>query len=124
MTRINCIPVKDLHSKHLLAEYRELPRVFTLAYKAHDKGFKQTINSYVLGTGHVKFFYDKLGYLANRHDELCDELELRGFTIGLRGFYFPIASFGKYELWNDWEPTQEAIRLNTNRINERLKTMK
>ena len=34
MTRINCVPVEELHQKHLVAEYRELPRVFRLAEAA------------------------------------------------------------------------------------------
>lgn len=31
MTRINRIPVEELSRQHLVAEYRELPRVFALA---------------------------------------------------------------------------------------------
>lgn len=34
MTRINCVPVEELSGPHLVAEYRELPRVFALAEKA------------------------------------------------------------------------------------------
>lgn len=56
MTRINCVPVEELTDKHLLAEYRELPRIFNLARAVEDAP-----TEYVLGTGHMKFFYDKLG---------------------------------------------------------------
>jgi len=31
MTRINVIPVEELTTKHLVAEYRENPRAFALA---------------------------------------------------------------------------------------------
>ncbi len=34
MTRINCVPVEELSGPHLVAEYRELPRVFALAQRA------------------------------------------------------------------------------------------
>jgi len=34
MTRINLVDPSTLHSKHLLAEYRELPRVFGLVQQA------------------------------------------------------------------------------------------
>lgn len=34
MTRINLADPSTLHSKHLLAEYRELPRVFKLVEAA------------------------------------------------------------------------------------------
>ena len=33
MTRINCIPPAELSDKHLLAEFHELPRVFTHVLK-------------------------------------------------------------------------------------------
>lgn len=50
MTRINVVPVFELSDQHLMAEYRELPRVI-----------KQKINTtdaprlYKLGLGHVKW---------------------------------------------------------------------
>lgn len=34
MTRINVVPVESLYYKHLVAEYREIPRCFSLAHKA------------------------------------------------------------------------------------------
>lgn len=34
MTRINLIPPAQLSDQHLLAEYRELPRIFTMAHEA------------------------------------------------------------------------------------------
>lgn len=33
MTRINVVPVTELTDKHLLAEYRELPRIFGASKK-------------------------------------------------------------------------------------------
>ena len=37
MTRINVVDVTTLHQRHLVAEYRELPRVFALAHKAYER---------------------------------------------------------------------------------------
>ncbi|ENT03393.1 hypothetical protein C038_02848 [Brucella sp. 63/311] len=38
MTRINCIPPAELTGPHLVAEYRELPRVFALVRAAIQRG--------------------------------------------------------------------------------------
>ena len=128
MTRINCIPVKELHDKHLVAEYRELPRVFTLAMQAY---FRKNHNpadypEYVLGAGHVKFFYDKLGYCRIRFMELAKEMRRRGFSPDpdlVSKVYDNTGTFPD-EVMNNWTPTEAAEQLNRQRINERLKEMK
>jgi len=52
MTRINCVPVETLHQKHLVAEYKELPRTFNLVRKAIQRGEKPDMSgSYTMGTG-------------------------------------------------------------------------
>lgn len=118
MTRINCVPPSELCRQHLIAEYREITRVFKLAEAAYTRGWKQKIHSYRLGTGHVEFFYDKLGYIRNRHQALCVEMESRGYTptISCRemGRNLP-DSFQK-----DWTPTDEPVRINRERILERM----
>lgn len=119
MTRINCIPVEDLHNKHLLAEYRELPRIFKLARPCNTAP-----DRYVLGAGHVKFFYSRLKYLYNRQCDLYIEMIKRGYKPtynpeGLRQF-----ADIKPKLWNDWQPDADAMRINRERINERLEGMK
>lgn len=40
MTRINVVPVSELVDKHLVAEYRELPRIYKAAQKFYDNGEK------------------------------------------------------------------------------------
>ena len=63
MTRINCIEPKYLKDKHLVAEYRELPRVFGLIEKAIERGENPKApkfnRSYIMGKGHLHFFYNK-----------------------------------------------------------------
>lgn len=111
MTRINCIPVQELNNKMLLAEYRELPRISKLARQLTPVPL-----IYILGTGHVKFFYDKGEYLRKRFEEqIVPELIKRGFKL----------TFTKYRLHsdnlnNDWEPTDEDMLINRKRIEERL----
>jgi len=116
MTRINCIPVEELHNKHLVAEYRELPRIFKLARQCSDAP-----DEYVLGAGHVKFFYNKLKYLYDRQCQLVNEMLVRGYKPTydpqtLLDEWQPIKS----DLWNDWLPTQEAMTINRQRIADRL----
>jgi len=122
MTRINCIPVEELSRQHLVAEYRELPRVFALARKAALRGFKAEDGpeEYTLGKGHVLFFYTRLRYLALRQQQLVDEMLRRGyqpnFTDSLFENYADIPAY----MWQDWTPTESALRLNRQRIAERL----
>lgn len=119
MTRINCVPVKELSGPHLVAEYRELPRVFALAEKAAARGSFSQPPYYTLGKGHVLFFYTRLGYLAQRHAELIEEMKQRGYKpsfTGIRREDFPSMPDS---FWRSWEPTDEALRLNRQRIKER-----
>lgn len=130
MTRINCIPVTELHKKHLGAEYYELPRVFRLVERYQAKGgdpaqlrLHGQPADYVLGKGHVKFFYDKLLWLSWRHVRLADELARRGgspnFRENLRVTFAHLDS----HWFNDWEPSEAAMALSRSRIDERLKEM-
>jgi deoxyribonuclease (pyrimidine dimer) len=123
MTRINVVPVSELSRLHLVAEYRELPRVFGLVEKAIEKGLRPdeaTIPlEYLMGKGHVKFFYNKLAFLAFRHEAIVEEMIARGlkptFTTSL--FYSEgIKSLG---WWQDWTPTPEALAINRERIKEK-----
>ena len=119
MTRINVIPVQELHQKHLVAEYRELPRVFKLARDGAN-----IPDQYVLGAGHVTFFYDKLAFLYKRQCELVQEMLDRGYNPTLD----PQELYDKWRdeksvLWNDYEPTIDAMQINRERIEERLLDM-
>lgn len=128
MTRINCVPVAELYSKHLLAEYRELPRVFSLVERFQASGgtpalLKDQPSEYVRGKGHVKFFYTRLLWLSNRHQQLIAEMVLRGYNPLFRQ---PLSvDYGHLEphWWGDWDVTDAAMLANRARINERLKEM-
>lgn len=80
MTRINsAINPKNLTDQHLIAELRELPRIFTAVYKRLDQsvGFKDIPKEFTLGRGHMKFFYNKLLFLYRRHYSLINEYNNR-----------------------------------------------
>ena len=123
MTRINVIPPSELSTKHLVAEYREITRLpgnlnKSLSRKGKPFSLSEIPNEYVLGEGHVKFFYNKMKFLQLRFESLVNEMLARGYNpshrdsaIFYRSDYF----------WQDWTPTQEAIELNRQRIKERSK---
>lgn len=120
MTRINLIPPEELHYKHLVAEYREITRVPTLARNAQRRLHKLNIpNQYVLGQGHVNFFMIRLGFIADRYESLCDEMRRRGYVCN---------QIPRSELLKDidsrfvrpYNPTPDAVELNRVRILERM----
>ena len=84
MTRINVVDVKELHYKHLVAEYREITRPFAKVRKRQAKGQKprdiKAPSDYVLGTGHETFFFTRLQYLVDRYESLVAEMRRRGYT--------------------------------------------
>jgi len=123
MTRINCVPPAELNDKHLLAEYRELPRVFALAAAAYDRGEDPTAypDEYLLGKGHVKFFYARLLYLKWRHQDLVDEMLRRGWAPKYRRVP-AAADHLPASWWCPWEPTADALALNRERIRQRTQT--
>jgi len=125
MTRINCVPVTELTDKHLIAEYRELPRVFGLVRRAAERGetpsdYRVRFPKYTMGEGHVRFFYPRLLWLTRRHQDLVIEMMDRGFepqyTKSLRVAY----SYIPREWWGDWEPSASARLINRQRIAERI----
>lgn len=130
MTRINLVPEQELSDKHLSGEYHEISRVFELVRKAiispRDVHMPE---KYVLGKGHVCFFYDKLGYIAKRYVCLALEMRYRAFK---RGKESAVDMFVVSEIiqcahdsipsslyWDDYTPTPEALALNRLRIADR-----
>lgn len=121
MTRINCVPVKELTRQHLVAEYRELPRVFDLVRRRVEKGQHpcdvSIPSSYRLGAGHVTFFFDKLQWLCERHSKLVNEMKKRGYEVN----YPEPPSHGIPSIWfGNWIPTTESITKSRQRIEERI----
>lgn len=122
MTRINCIPPSELSGPHLVAEYRELPRVFALVRAAIARGEApddpRNPRDYTLGRGHVRFFYARLGYLAQRQAALVAEMKARGYAPQFTQTESLLDGFPPS--WcNDWQPTAQAMAINRARIAER-----
>lgn len=117
MTRINvAIPPRELTTRHLIAEHREIKRIPNTIVSGRAK-IKDIPPKFTLGTGHVKFFYNKLGYLKNRYEELYNECLLRGFNVS---YYGDVWNDVPKHLMNDYIPSKEDEQLIRDRINERL----
>ena len=119
MTRINLVNPDQLTDKHLMAEYRELPRIFTYV---KEYGIPEEIpETYVLGEGHMKFFCDKLWWLIRRYKEIHLELIFRGFSLDVdlyRSVLRGTKNLPRYKE-RDYTPTPAEIYLNMKRLAER-----
>jgi deoxyribonuclease (pyrimidine dimer) len=124
MTRINCgIPPETLSNKHLLAEHREIKRIPNCVAKGRFN-MKNQPKEFTLGTGHVKFFYDKLLYLKKRYDSLYFECIKRGFNVTYYGsawLFVPNMYSHLESMMNDYIPTKRDVDIVQERINERNK---
>lgn len=116
MTRINCVPVTELTGKHLVAEYRELPRV-RHAWPRKGNAVANQPKNYVLGKGHVKFFYTRGIWIQRRHRLLIEEMRRRGYTPTLPPV--DLSHWPEFAM-NDWQPTTEALAINRERIALRI----
>lgn len=117
MTRINCgIPPAELTQKHLLAEHREIVRIPNCVSKGRFNLDNQP-TKFKLSTGHVKFFYTRLGYLKKRYEQLHAECKKRGYNVQYFGSAWDNVpdSFMK-----DYKPTPEDCAIVRKRIKERL----
>ena len=127
MTRINVVLVNELSDNFIMAEFFELPRIYPLAVKAAQRDDRDIPEHYVMGEGHMRFFYNKLSYLVARQAKLRAE----GLRRGLKLIVDPKANVPSMFIlrslnsfwWQDYVPTAEAIQLNRNRLAYRHRTI-
>jgi deoxyribonuclease (pyrimidine dimer) len=116
MTRINVgIPPADLVNQHLIAEHREIKRIPNCIAKG-KYNMDGIPDKFKLGTGHVKFFYNKLLYLKNRYTSLYNECIKRGFNVQN---YIAAWDNVPQELMNDYKVKENDITIIKQRIHER-----
>lgn len=118
MTRINMgVFPHELCDKHLVAEYRELPRVRALA--SQYVRTKRTLEPRVfcLGEGHVTYFVDRGKYLHERWEALRSEMIYRGFKPQLDWRPWPLQFLGKMPTEKEF---QEARAIVIVRLIDRL----
>lgn len=121
MTRISVgVRAIELCDAHLIKERIELLRIPN-AIKSGKAVVKNIPSSFSLGAGHVKFFYDKLGYLQQRYEELTQECMERDFNT--TDFSDSFKGLPK-ELYNSYEELDIDRQIVVQRVNERLLGMK
>lgn len=113
MTRVNCVPVKELCNAHLIAEYHEMLRF------RHPKTNIKIPDSYRMGKGHVLFFYNKGIYLLNRHEEIKNEMRHRGIASNLS---LDLSLWKDWQM-QDWKPSEKDMKISRERIRERINSM-
>lgn len=122
MTRINLVHVQELADQHLMAEYRELPRIFGAVRKHVNSGKRVTDFKippyYLLGKGHVTFFYDKLKFLAERH--FCIVLECLRRGINITNTEINDISDIPKEWCGEYLPSAQEIETSRSRLIEKL----
>jgi len=116
MTRINCgIQPEELTDKHLFAEIREMKRIPNNIKKGKYV-ISNIPDTFRLGTGHVKFFYDKLKYLHIRFDKLVSEWKKRGKNVSdYSDSFIDLPA----DLYNDYTPTKRDRHIVIERLLER-----
>lgn len=118
MTRINVgIKPANLIDQHLLAELRELPRLYALSYNQNKNANMPP--QFKLGPGHVLFFYDKMKYIHDRHILLLKEYVKR-FNKPYK-YQEPTI---REECYNDYNPSENDRLLLVERICERIDNMR
>lgn len=124
MTRINVVDPKELSRQHLIAEYREITRLpgnlnAWINRKSKAPSFDEIPAEYKLGTGHVKFFFNKFKFLQLRFESIIEEMLCRGYNPN----FTDSSIFKRVDeiYYNDYTPTEEAIKINRQRIKERTK---
>lgn len=119
MTRINLVHPAELSDQHLMAEYRELPRMVSFIQAWIDKGCPEVTQlTYTMGKGHMKFFLNKSQWLTQRHARLVEELlRVRRFNISNQDrLVIPVSPFENYPTF-----TYTDNQISKERIIEKLR---
>ena len=126
MMRINCISVKDLPTRVLKAELFEIPRGFQyvlMAVKARRPiEMYREFDTYEY-THQPKFFYTRLGWLAERYLLVAQELARRGVEIESSKIRLTFQGYKNSipdKWWGYWGPTERDLAFNQEKLEQRL----
>lgn len=134
MTRVNLVPVEELADQHLFAEWREIKMIGPSLRRSLARYLKTGASmesaaldvalsiprAYCLGTGHVKFFYNKGQFLQHRFELLSKELDRRWFQYDRTAVLDEKGTLHTFP-WNcNWTPSELEISISRARIQERI----
>ena len=118
VTRINVgVDPSELPSKLLIAEHREITRIPNAVLNRNIKLIIPPV--FKLGTGHVRFFYDKLKFLHFRYNNLYQECLVRDFDVTNKVQSFEQVKMLHPELYNDYDVKPADRQLIIDRIESR-----
>jgi deoxyribonuclease (pyrimidine dimer) len=126
MTRVNLVDPEVLTKEHRLAEYKEIPRVFTRVLAAAEKGKQEhhfnIPEHYKIGKGHETFFYNKCSYVFDRFRLLCILLKREGVNVSEEYVNHVHDNYSKLPDWakQGYTPKPEEIYVNMYRLANRL----
>lgn len=125
MTRINLIDPTLLTDQHLFAEYREITRIpklveNALQTKSPNDILQKIPDSYRLSTGHVLFFYNKLGFIEQRYFALRDEVLKRQFNITLKDSIIDYRQHIPTIFYQSFQPNQQDLNISIQRIIDKI----
>ena len=117
MVRVNIINPKNLTDQHLIAEYKEI--IMLIGYVKNNPGtsLDKIPKHYLLGSGHILFFKNKLGYLKNRFNKIKKEMKKRGFKANRN---INISQFSE-KLKKDWHASEKDKKIIKKRLIQRVK---
>lgn len=124
MTRVNLVDPAELCDQHLIAELREIKRIpnAVLSGRASLTGIPKKFTVRLdsepeRGSGHVKFFYDKLGWLRERYLLVYKQAKDRGFNVQ---FMWPDTAALPKRLLHGWSPSRADVVRSRARILEAM----
>jgi len=120
VVRINLVPPSELTDQHLIAEHDEILMLCGALQRTQNSkiGYQESriASDFLLGKGHIYFFFNKGEYLHERFIQVQTEMRERGFH--------PTKTFPTHiwpsHLYNNYTPTQQAFEIIRERIKCRI----
>ena len=117
MVRVDIINPRNLTDQHLIAEYKEIIMLVSYVKKHPETSLDKIPEHYLLGTGHILFFKNKLLYLKKRFEKIKQEMKRRGFKAARD---INVSQFSE-NLRKDWHASKEDKEIIKKRLIERIK---
>lgn len=119
MSRINTVPVKELCTRHLVNETRGIVQIYSCIEKSlakyggdHTELEKEIPYRFKFGANHIKFFYNKLGYIHKRQRELQEECCRRGIKVVNKDYSWRVVGKIPDSWYSDWSPDVKTVEFN------------
>jgi len=122
--RCNLVSPKLLTDQHLFAEFRELKMIVPAlrrSLKTHtvDEVLSDIPLTFTLGKGHMKFWYNKLLYLSERHRDIQIELVNRHYNFKPFSLLHDTEDLDS-QFFRLWAPTTTDFNVIQARIVDRI----